>query len=127
MARHDHLYSPIKPRIDVTRFRPTVEDRVWVKRLEWPSEERGLLVPDNAKPNEGTQLGIVVAVGPGTTYLTNYRSGKTKPYKGGIRVPCDVKVGDKVAYNRSEIDEFQHEGELYTALFEEQALLAVIE
>ena len=63
-----------------------LEDRIVVK----PSDAEqttasGLVIPDTAK--EKPQEGEVVAVGPGR-------------FDDGVRVPMDVKVGDRVMYSK---------------------------
>ena len=63
-----------------------LEDRIVVKPSE--GEEMtasGLVIPDTAK--EKPQECEVLAVGPGR-------------FEDGIRVPLDVKVGDKVIYSK---------------------------
>lgn len=64
-----------------------LHDRILVKRIE--AEQKtpgGLFIPDNAK--EKPVEGLVVAVGNGV--LT----------KEGIRVPLDVKAGDRVLFSK---------------------------
>ena len=63
-----------------------LEDRVVIA----PSDEAetmrgGLYIPDTAK--EKPTMGEVIAVGPGR-------------FEKGVRVPMDVKVGDKVVYGK---------------------------
>jgi chaperonin GroES len=61
-------------------------DRVVVKALEDTEKMRGgLFIPDTAK--EKPQQGEIIAVGPGR-------------YEKNVRVPMEVKVGDKVLYGK---------------------------
>jgi chaperonin GroES len=61
-------------------------DRVVVKALEDTEQMRGgLFIPDTAK--EKPQQGEIIAVGPGR-------------YEKNVRVPMEVKVGDKVLYGK---------------------------
>lgn len=69
-----------------TSVRP-LHDRILVKRLEAESKTPGgLIIPDNAK--EKPVEGLVMAVGNGV--LT----------KDGVRVPLDVKAGDRVLFSK---------------------------
>jgi len=59
-------------------------DRVVVRALEDTEQMRGgLFIPDTAK--EKPQQGEIIAVGPGR-------------YEKNVRVPMELKVGDKVLY-----------------------------
>ena len=61
-------------------------DRVVVRALEDTEQMRGgLFIPDTAK--EKPQQGEIIAVGPGR-------------YEKNVRVPMEVKVGDKVLYGK---------------------------
>src|SRR5258708_31541349 len=61
-------------------------DRVVVKALEDTEQMRGgLFIPDTAK--EKPQQGEIIAVGPGR-------------YEKNVRVPMEVKVGDKGLYGK---------------------------
>lgn len=71
-----------KPKIHFTPF----EDRVVILASEEGETMRGgLYIPDTAK--EKPTQGEVIAVGPGRM-------------EKGIRVPMEVKVGDKVLYGK---------------------------
>ncbi len=129
MAKNDHcsIYDPIRPEIDPTRAAPYYEDRVLLRRLPWPEEERGLTVPEIAKPVEGNQFGEVVAVGKGASTFLSPFNWKEKPFRNGKRFPPIVKVGDRVIFKRSEVNEFRHNNETYVFLFEEQSIEAIVE
>ena len=61
-------------------------DRVVVKALEETEQMRGgLYIPDTAK--EKPQQGEIIAVGPGR-------------FEKDVRVPMELKVGDKVLYGK---------------------------
>ena len=61
-------------------------DRVVVKALEDTEQMRGgLFIPDTAK--EKPQQGEIIAIGPGR-------------YEKNVRVPMELKVGDKVLYGK---------------------------
>ena len=67
-------------------FRP-LHDRVVVKRIEEAAKTAGgIIIPDTAQ--EKPQEGEVVAVGPGA------RDDK------GVRVPLDVKAGDRILFGK---------------------------
>ena len=72
----------------------------------------GLVIPDMAK--EKPQEGTVVAVGPG------------RVDDKGVRVPMDVKEGDKVIYAKYGGTEVKYQGEEYVIL-SARDLLAVVE
>ena len=89
-----------------------LEDRIVVK----PSDAEqttasGLVIPDTAK--EKPQEGEVVAVGPGR-------------FDDGVRVPMDVKVGDRVMYSKYGGTEVKYNNEEYLVL-SARDILAVIE
>jgi chaperonin GroES len=70
------------PKVEVA----PLSDRVVVKALEDTEKMRGgLFIPDTAK--EKPQQGEIIAVGPGR-------------YEKNVRVPMEVKVGDKVLYGK---------------------------
>ncbi len=86
-------------------------DRVVVKPLEETEQMRGgLYIPDTAK--EKPQQGEIVAVGPGR-------------YEKDKRVPMDVKVGDKVLYEKYSGTEVTLDGEQYLILKESDVLAVV--
>ena len=86
-------------------------DRVVVRALEDTEQMRGgLFIPDTAK--EKPQQGEIIAVGPGR-------------YEKNVRVPMEVKVGDKVLYGKYSGTEVTIENEQYLIL-RESDVLAVI-
>jgi co-chaperonin GroES (HSP10) len=96
----------MRPQADVEHARPYHEDRVLVRRVEPPADGRIVLMENQeAREKVGHQYGVVVAVAEG---------------------PWDVKPGDRVIYARWPANEFEQDGELYTFLYEEQAILAVL-
>ena len=88
-----------------------LEDRIVVKPSEGEeTTSSGLVIPDTAK--EKPQEGKVVAVGPGR-------------FEDGVRVPLDVKVGDKVIYSKYGGTEVKVEGEEYLILSARDVLAIV--
>ena len=86
-------------------------DRVVVRPLEETEQMRGgLYIPDTAK--EKPQQGEVVAVGPGR-------------FDDGKRVPCEVKVGDKILYGKYSGTEVTIDNE-QVLILRESDILAVI-
>jgi chaperonin GroES len=86
-------------------------DRVVVKALEDTEQMRGgLFIPDTAK--EKPQQGEIIAVGPGR-------------YEKNVRVPMELKVGDRVLYGKYSGSEVTLENEPYLIL-RESDVLAVI-
>ena len=89
-----------------------LEDRIVVQAVDAESTTAsGLVIPDTAK--EKPQEGMVLAVGPGR-------------FEDGVRVPLDVKVGDKVLYSKYGGTEVKYAGEEYLVL-SARDVLAVIE
>ena len=86
-------------------------DRVVVKALEDTEQMRGgLFIPDTAK--EKPQQGEIIAVGPGR-------------YEKNVRVPMEVKVGDKVLYGKYSGSEVTINTEQYLILRESDVLAVV--
>jgi chaperonin GroES len=86
-------------------------DRVVVRALEDTEQMRGgLFIPDTAK--EKPQQGEIIAVGPGR-------------YEKNVRVPMEVKTGDRVLYGKYSGSEVTIDNEQYLIL-RESDVLAVI-
>ena len=93
-------------------FRP-LHDRVLVRRLE--EDERtagGIIIPDTAK--EKPMQGEILAVGPGA-----------RDDKGAV-VPLDVKVGDRVLFNKWSGTEVTIDGQ-ELAIMKESDIMGVLE
>ncbi|OGP74174.1 MAG: co-chaperone GroES [Deltaproteobacteria bacterium RBG_13_58_19] len=90
-----------------------LNDRVLVKRTEELQVTKGgIYIPDSAK--EKPIEGKIVAVGPG------------KMSDSGTRMTLQVKVGDRVLFNKYAGSDIKIEGEDYLMMREED-VLAVIE
>jgi len=88
-------------------------DRVIIKPLdEEETKKGGLYIPDTAK--EKPVRGEVIAVGSG------------KILDNGVRVPMDIKVGQKVIYAKYGGTDIKIEGDNLVIL-SERDLLAVVE
>ena len=86
-------------------------DRVVVLALEDTEQMRGgLFIPDTAK--EKPQQGEIIAVGPGR-------------YEKNVRVPMELKTGDRVLYGKYSGSEVTIDNEQYLIL-RESDVLAVI-
>ena len=86
-------------------------DRVVVRALEETEQMRGgLFIPDTAK--EKPQQGEIIAVGPGR-------------YEKNVRVPMEVKVGDKVLYGKYSGTEVTIDTNQYLILRESDVLAIV--
>ena len=82
-----------------------LQDRILVRRLG--SEEKskgGIIIPDSAK--EKPQEGEVMAAGNGKI----------------LKLPLDVKVGDRVLFSKYAGTEVKLEGEEYTIMREDDVL-----
>jgi chaperonin GroES len=94
------------------KLRP-LNDRVLVKRVEEKEVSKGgIIIPDTAK--EKPAEGKIVAVGQGA--LNN----------DGVRVPLEVKKGDRILFGKYGGQEINVEGEEYL-IMSEQEVLCVIE
>ena len=90
-----------------------LHDRLIVRRLEEGEQKiGGIIIPDTAK--EKPQHGTVLAVGKG------------KVNDDGKRVPFDVKVGDRILFDKYAGQEIKLHGEEYF-IMKEDDVLAVIE
>jgi chaperonin GroES len=89
-----------------------LNDRVLVKRIEEVQVTKGgIVIPDTAK--EKPIEGKVIAVGPG------------KMSDAGVRMPLQLKEGDRVLFGKYAGTEIKTEGEEYLMMREED-ILAVI-
>ena len=96
--------------LSTTKVAP-LADRVVVKALEDTEQMRGgLFIPDTAK--EKPQQGEIIAVGPGR-------------YEKNVRVPMELKTGDRVLYGKYSGSEVTIDNEQYLIL-RESDVLAVI-
>jgi chaperonin GroES len=85
-----------------------LHDRVLIKRIEEKeSIKGGIIIPDTAK--EKPQEGVVVAAGAGKI-------------EKGVRVPLDVKVGDRVLFGKYSGSEIKVDDEDYLILREDEIL-----
>ncbi|HEY6344940.1 MAG TPA: co-chaperone GroES [Bryobacteraceae bacterium] len=92
---------------NVEHVRPYHEDRVLVRRVAPPADGRIVLMENQeGREKVGHQYGVVVAVAEGS---------------------WDVRPGDRVIYARWPANEFEQGGETYTFVYEEQAILCVLE
>jgi chaperonin GroES len=88
-----------------------LSDRVVVRALEETEQMRGgLFIPDTAK--EKPQQGEIIAVGPGR-------------YEKNVRVPMELKVGDKVLYGKYSGSEVTIDNEQLLILRESDVLAVV--
>jgi chaperonin GroES len=86
-------------------------DRVVVRALEDTEQMRGgLFIPDTAK--EKPQQGEIIAVGPGR-------------FEKDVRVPMELKVGDKVLYGKYSGTEVTIDNEQLLILRESDVLAVV--
>ena len=85
-----------------------LHDRVLVRRLEEKETVKGgIIIPDTAK--EKPQEGEVIAAGAGKI-------------EKGVRVPLDVKVGDRVLFGKYSGSEIKVDDEDYLILREDEIL-----
>ena len=88
-----------------------LEDRLVVKANEAEqTTASGLVIPDTAK--EKPQEGTVIAVGPGR-------------FDDGVRTPMDVKVGDRVLFNKHAGQAVKADGEEFLILREDDVMAIV--
>ena len=85
-----------------------LHDRVLIKRIEEKETVKGgIIIPDTAK--EKPQEGEVIAVGAGKI-------------EKGVRVPLDVKAGDRVLFGKYSGSEIKVDDEDYLILREDEIL-----
>jgi chaperonin GroES len=85
-----------------------LHDRVLVKRIEEKeSIKGGIIIPDTAK--EKPQEGEIIAAGAGKI-------------EKGVRVPLDVKAGDRVLFGKYSGTEIKIEDQEYLILREDEIL-----
>jgi chaperonin GroES len=85
-----------------------LHDRVLIKRIEEKETIKGgIIIPDTAK--DKPQEGEVIAVGAGKI-------------EKGVRVPLDVKAGDRVLFGKYSGTEIKVEDEDYLILREDEIL-----
>jgi len=73
----------------------------------------GLLIVRN-EADEPKNIGIVYAVGEG------------RMLKNGVRIPMEVKVGDRIMFNPGGTMKFKHDGDDYLSLFS-VSVLAILD
>lgn len=87
-------------------------NRVVIKALEAEqTTASGIVIPDSAK--EKPAQGEIVAIG----------SGKVK---NGIKIPMEVKVGDRVLYSKYGPQEVKIDNEKYLILSEDDILAVLV-
>ena len=88
-----------------------LHDRVLVRRLEEKETAKGgIIIPDTAK--EKPQEGEVIAAGAGKI-------------EKGMRVPLDVKVGDRILFGKYTGSDIKIDDQEYLILREEEILARV--
>jgi co-chaperonin GroES (HSP10) len=103
--------------VELDRLTP-LSDFVLVKRIveEYADPDKLIVLPAAAsKPEHGLRRGIVVRVGRGDLLPEGERWSMT------------VSPGDEVIYPRVPANDLRINGEEYTMLHEEQAVLAIVE
>lgn len=129
----EERYESILQRFDTSKLRLCYEDRVLVQRLPLIDHEGSIVIPESARNERGLQRGLVLAVGPGISGNSKIKMGvrgeenHVRSFKGGSRAPMSCKPGDVVLYERDQTHQFEQDGEVYTFLFEEQFIAAVLE
>jgi chaperonin GroES len=83
------------------------------KSTEPEQSSSGLFIIQN-EFEQPKNIGVAFAVGEG------------RQLKSGVRVPMDVKVGDKIMFNPNNVVKFKHDGEDYMSLFS-ASVLAILE
>lgn len=83
------------------------EDIIIIKKEKntEPEQTKTGLFLANFNDDEQKNIGIVVAVGEG------------RQLHSGVRIPMEVKIGDKIMYNPSGTMKFKHEEDDYLSMF----------
>mgnify|MGYP000225700203 CR=1 FL=1 len=84
------------------------------KKDTGPEQTKSGLLILRSETEEPKNVGIVYAVGEG------------RLLKNGVRVPMDVKVGDKIMFNQGGTMKFKHDGDDYLSLYS-VSVLAILE
>jgi chaperonin GroES len=79
------------------------------KSTEPEQSSSGLFIIQN-EFEQPKNIGVAFAVGEG------------RQLKSGVRVPMDVKVGDRIMFNPNNTVKFKHDGEDYMSLFSASVL-----
>lgn len=79
------------------------------KSTEPEQSSSGLFIIQN-EFEQPKNIGVAFAVGEG------------RQLKSGVRIPMDVKVGDKIMFNPNNTVKFKHDGEDYISLFSASVL-----
>jgi chaperonin GroES len=74
------------------------------KSTEPEQSSSGLFIVQN-EFEQPKNIGVAFAVGEG------------RQLKSGVRVPMDVKVGDRIMFNPNNTVKFKHDGEDYMSVF----------
>lgn len=83
------------------------------KNTEPEKSASGLLIIQS-ETDKPKNIGVAFAVGEG------------RQLKSGVRVPMDVKVGDKIMFNPNNVMKFKHDGDDYLSIYS-ASILAIIE
>ena len=83
------------------------------KNTEPEKSASGLLIIQS-ETDKPKNIGVAFAVGEG------------RQLKSGVRVPMDVKVGDKIMFNPNNVMKFKHDGDDYLSVYS-ASILAIIE
>jgi chaperonin GroES len=79
------------------------------KKTEPEKTSSGSLIVQN-ELDQPKNIGVAFAVGEG------------RQLKNGVRVPMDVKVGDKIMFNPNNVMKFKHDGDEYLSLYSASVL-----
>ena len=74
---------------------------------------------------EKTASGLLLSVGPSEEPKNigiAFAVGEGRQLKSGVRVPMDVKVGDKIMFNPNNVMKFKHDGDDYLSLYSASVL-----
>jgi len=74
---------------------------------------------------EKTSSGLLISVGPSEEPKNigiAFAVGEGRQLKSGVRVPMDVKVGDKIMFNPNNVMKFKHDGDDYLSLYSASVL-----
>jgi len=75
------------------------------KKDTGPEKSSSGLFIIKSERDEPNNIGVAFAVGEG------------RQLKSGVRVPMDVKVGDRIMFNPNNVMKFKHDGDDYLSLY----------
>ena len=92
-----------------------IDARIVIKKQERQEQtESGIILPDTVNEQSQTEIGEVVAVGPGSRNMMT-----------GDVMPMDIKVGDSILYTKFGGTELEHNGKELIVMAEKDVIAVI--